>query len=252
MLGNKEIDIENKLFGEARKLIGNLTEKGKFWGRGEALCLEKRLINAGFFANKKPIIIAEMFSAASSTYYAANGNALSHIWQANLFSKSLWFWRAWRCLRKAEKYSDEFARLKRMEDMTLGELDTRACVLNKAGRRNEALVLLRHGIVKIPTKQIGTKHDLCLFLIHEAEIYGKMKKIVEAENNYTKAIKFALPDLTKVRVLKSYGKFLAENKRIDAAESLLGDALDLAMDNNLHDQEVKIKAIFKHFKLVIR
>ena len=159
----------------------------------------------------------------------------------------------------AEKLSDKFARLKPMEDMSLGELDVRACILNKSGRSNEALILISHGISRISTGQTGTKHDLCLFLIHEAEVIIGMRrydKENKAEKNYQQAFRFleeeTLPILTKVRVLKSYGKFLAENKRINEAESMLGNALDLAREDDLYDQERKIKAIFKTFNLAIR
>lgn len=247
-------------FGKYIEKIREKTLLGDFWGKNGAVSYQRKIINCcKAYCRRDNKLYLESFSMFSSTYYAANGNALSHIGQANLFSKPLWCWRAWRCLRKAEKYSDEFARLKPMEDMTLGELDVRACVLNKAGRRSEATSLLSHGIMKILTGQIGTKHDLCLFLIHEAEVIigiRKYDKENKAEKNYQQAMKLsedeAVPALTKVRVMKSYGKFLVENKRIDEAESVLGDALDLARDNKLYDQERKIKAIFETFKLAIR
>ena len=237
--------------------ISDLTLSGLFWGKYGALALEKKRlkINKRF----RQFHFTEFLSATSSTYYAAMGNAVSTAKNSPLFLKILWYWKAWRCLRAAEKLSDKFAILKRMEDMTLRELDMRACVLSKAGRQSEAHALISHGIMKILTGQIGTKHDLCLFLIHEAEIITSMRrydKENKAEKNYAQALKLSedesVPALTKVRVMKSYGKFLAENKRINEAESMLGNALDLARENNLYDQERKIKAIFKTFKLVIR
>ena len=113
--------------------ISDLTLKGLFWGKNGANALEKERIkfsknNASHWLN-----YPEFLSAGSSTYYAAGGNASSRAKTSKLFSKVFWYWRAWRCLRAAEKLSDKFAMLKRMEDMALGELDTRSCVLNKSG-----------------------------------------------------------------------------------------------------------------------
>ena len=120
----------------------------------------------------------------------------------------------------AEKLSDKFARLKPMEDMSLGELDVRACILNKSGRSNEALILISHGISRISTGQTGTKHDLCLFFDPRGRSYywdEKVRQRKQGRKNYQQAFRFleeeTLPILTKVRVLKSYGKFLAENKK---------------------------------------
>ena len=243
-----------------REKISELTLKGLFWGKNGALALEKE----GSKINKRfGFHFTEFLSGISSTYYAASGNAVSLAdgipFLVTVYFRIFWLWRAWRCLRKAEIFSDKFAALRRMEDMSLGELDTRACILNKRGRRNEALALISHGIMKILTGQIGTKHDLCLFLIHEAETITSMRrydKENKTEKNYQQALKLSedetVPALTKVRVMKSYGKFLAENKRIDEAESMLGNALDLARENDLYDQERKLKAIFKTFNLAIR
>ena len=220
--------------------ISDLTLIGLFWGKNGALALEKeRLkINKRFEQH-----FIEYLSATSSTYYAASGNACSRAKVSNLFSKVFWYWRGWRCLRMAEKLSDKFARLRPMRDMSLGELDTRACILDKARRRNEALSLLSHGIMKILTGQIGTKHDLCLFLIHEAEVVAGMRKYDKenkAETNYKQAMKLSedegdeiIPVLTKVRVMKSYGKFLVTKGQSNDAEAVLGEALDLARSSGL-------------------
>jgi tetratricopeptide (TPR) repeat protein len=138
-----------------------------------------------------------------------------------------------------------------MDDMSLGELDVRASVLNKAGRPDEAIVLLRHGIDKISTEKVGTEHDLCLFLIHEADVIVGMRKYhkdKEAEENYKQAMRLsedeAIPILTRVRVMKSYGKFLANVGRADEAKYLLHKAYQSAEENGLDDQTVKIKALF--------
>lgn len=256
-------------FGSYLEEIREKTLVGDFWGKCGAVSLQQEIINRYkaycrwdkiYKDNTSSIFPVELFSVASSTYYAASGNAGSRAKVSNLFLKLFWYWRGWRCLSAAEKLSDKFAGLNPMEIRSLGELDTRACILNKAGRRSEAASLLSHGIMRILTKQIGTKHDLCLFLIHEAEVIvgiRKYDKENKAEKNYEQAMELsedevAIPTLTRVRVMKSYGKFLAENKRINEAESVLGDALDLARDNKLHDQERKIKAIFETFKLAIR
>ena len=123
---------KQRLIDLGRK-ISDLTLKGLFWGKNGANALEKERIkfsknNASHWLN-----YPEFLSAGSSTYYAAGGNASSRAKTSKLFSKVFWYWRAWRCLRAAEKLSDKFAMLKRMEDMALGELDTRSCVLNKSG-----------------------------------------------------------------------------------------------------------------------
>ena len=158
-------------------------------------------------------------------------------------------------MRTAEKLSDKFAELTPMEDMSLGELDTRACILNKTGRQSEAQALISHGIMKILTKQIGTKHDLCLFLIHEAEIITSMRrydKENKAETNYKQAIKLmedrVVPVLTSVRIMKSYGKFLSGVGKITEAKEVLTKALILAEASDLNDQAVKIKALLSILK----
>lgn len=248
-------EIFDKIKDDFRNLIGKLTCRGEFWGKGGSLFWEKTVSEIYKTFGEE---FYELLSSSSSTYYAASGNAASRAKESGLYFKVLWYWNSWKCLRTAERLSDKFVSLKKMEDMSLGELDVRACILHKTGRRNEALKYLRQGLMM----QSGTKHDLCLFLIHEAEILAEMKACIpgndfnDAETNYIRARKLSkdevVPALTKVRVMKSYGKFLAENKKINVAEGILGEALDLARENHLYDQERKIKAIFKSFKLIIR
>lgn len=246
--------MKNKGFGISGldKRISELTCKGLFFGKNGVIVMEKERLKLNRSFGQSPV---ELLSAVSSTYYAASGNAVSRAKVSNLFLKPLWCWRAWRCLRKAEKYSDEFAKLKPMEDMSLGELDVRACVLHKSGRRDEAEELLSHGIMKILTGQLGTKHDLCLFLVHESEIISSIRKYDKenkVEKNYQQALKLSedetVPVLTKVRVMKSYGKFLADINRNYEAKHLLDQAYWLAEENDLNDQVVKIKALLASIK----
>lgn len=232
--------------------ISDLTLSGLFWDKKGALALEKERLKI----NKRfQFYFVEFLSVASSTYYAASGNAASRAKVPNLFLKVFWYWMAWRCLRMAEKLSDKFASLKKMEDMSLGELNVWACILNKAGRRNEAVGLLSHGIMKISTGQLGTKHDLCLFLIHEAEVISSMRKYDKenkAEKNYQQAMELmedrAVLVLTSVRIMKSYGKFLTGVGRITEAKEVLTKALILAEASDLNDQAVKIKALLTSAK----
>lgn len=266
-MGKRNVsEVEEKYFEKFRKPISELTCRGLFWGKDSALALEKKIINVlmgydleSFIKIKenyeKRDFLLSTTSAASSTYYAASGNAGSRAKASNLFSKIFWYWRAWRCLREAEKLSDKFAKMKPIEEMSLGELDTRACILNKAGRREEALALISHGIAKISAGQTGTKHDLCLFLIHEAEVISSMRKYDKenkAEKNYQQAMKLSedevVPILTKVRVMKSYGKFLIDANRTFEAKHLLNRAYWLAEENGLSDQVVKIKALLACIK----
>jgi len=252
------------VFGRTIKSIKDDILLGDFWGKGKAISFQKQLLKLvelyrRWHDSAKLIfsIPVELFSMASSTYYAASGNAASRIKEEKLFFKPLWYWRAWMCLQIAEKNSDKFAKLRPMNEMSLGELDTRACVLNKAGRLSEAIVLLRHGIDKISTEQVGNKHDLCLFLIHEAEVFVGMKKYLkdkEAEENYKQAMKLSedeiapVPILTRVRVMKSYGKFLTGVGRAYEAKNLLNEVYWLAEENGLYDQAVKIKALLAGIK----
>ena len=235
--------------------ISDLTRSGLFWGKEGAIASEKERFKVNKRLKWRFHLIGEFLSPASSTYYAASGNAGARAKESFLFSKLFWYWRAWRCLRMAEKLSDKFAGLGPMEDMSLGELDTRACILNKRGRRNEALALISHGITKISTGQTGTKHDLCLFFIHEAEVIAGMKRYSKgnkAEENYKQAIKLmedrTVPVLTSVRVMKSYGKFLSGAGRIAEAKEVLTKALILAEASDLNDQAVKIKALLGTLK----
>lgn len=246
--------MKNKGFGinELDKRISELTCKGLFWGENGAIAMEKERLKLNKAFGQSPV---ELLSATSSTYYAASGNAASRARNSSLFLKIFWYFRAWKCLRRAEILSDKFAKLRLIEDMSLGELDVRACILNKAGRSNEALVYLNYGIMKIPTGQLGTKHDLCLFLIHETEIITGMRKYDKenkAEKNYQQAMKLSedetVPALTKVRVMKSYGKFLASIARITESKDMLREGLGLAEENKLFDQAVKIKALLASIK----
>lgn len=270
---------DKKFFWKFGKDVEKIREKillGDFWGKCGAVSIQKQILNfyraycrwdKKYYGGGTPSIFpVQLFSMASSTYYAASGNAVSLAdgipFLVTVYFRIFWLWRAWRCLRKAEIFSDKFAALRRMEDMSLGELDTRACILNKRGRRNEALALISHGITKISTGQTGTKHNLCLFLIHEAEVIAGMRKYDKenkAETNYKQAMKLSedegdeiIPVLTKVRVMKSYGKFLATKGQSNDAEAVLSEALDLARSSGLFDQVKKIKTVIKSLGFIIR
>ena len=266
MIKEKEIEYK-EFYSRYGRYVEEIREKtllGDFWGKCGAVSIQKQIIN--FYRaccrwdkiykdDTSSIFPVELFSMTSSTYYAASGNASSRAKKANLFLKPFWYWRGWRCLRAAEKLSDKFAKLMPMEDMSLGELDVRACILNKTGRQSEAQAFISHGIMKILTGQIGTKHDLCLFLIHEAEVIVSMRKYDKenkAETNYQQAIKLmedrAVPVLTRVRVMKSYGKFLIGVGRIIEAKDVMNKALILAEASDLNDQAVKIKALLGTLK----
>ena len=155
-------------------------------------------------------------------------------------------------MRKAEKLSDKFAGLRPMKDMSLGELDTRACVLHKSKRVEEARSYLIYGKVKVTKEQTGTKHDLCLFLVHEAEVLAEMKRKEDASKNYNQALELSenatVSFLTKVRIMKSYGKFLSGAGKVIEAKDILNKALGLAEKNSLNDQAVKIKALLASIK----
>lgn len=250
-----------EIYGEIIKGIMEKTVLGQFWGKGGSVSCQKQVLNGSriyrSWYGKKSLfsIPIELFSMASSTYYAASGNAGSRAKASNLFSKVFWYWRAWRCLRAAEKLSDKFAKFKRIEEMSLGELDVRACVLHKSKRLEEARNYLIYGIVKVTKEQTGTKHDLCLFLIHEAEIIAGMRKYDKGnkvEEIYRWVMKLSedetVPVLTSVRVMKSYGKFLVGVGRTYEAKHLLNRAYFLAEENKLFDQAVKIKALLAGIK----
>ena len=245
---------DKEILDNLRESIREQTLRGEFWGKGGALIKEKTSLMHS--RNLEGTFLISSFSSASSTYYAASGNAVSRAKGSNLFSKLFWYWRSWKCLRKSGRFSDKFAALKKMEDMSLGELDGRACILHKRKCRQESLGYLSHGIMKISTKQMGTNHDLCLFLIHEAEILAETGKKKNAHRNYEQTMELSKNDavsvLTKVRVLKSYGEFLAEEGIREKAEDVLGEALDMAKENELYDQKRKITAIFNDYKLSIR
>ena len=74
--------------------------------------------------------------------------------------------------------------------------------------------------------------------------YDKENK---AGKNYQQALKLSedetLPALTKVRVMKSYGKFLSGVGKITEAKEVLTKALILAEASDLNDQVIKIKSL---------
>lgn len=240
-------EIFDKIKDDFRNLIGKLTCRGEFWGKGGSLFWEKTVSEIYKTFGEE---FYELLSSSSSTYYAASGNAASRAKESGLYFKVLWYWNSWKCLRTAERLSDKFASLKKMEDMSLGELDVRACILHKSGRRNEALKYLRQGLIR----QTGTKHDLCLFLIHEAEVLVDIRRDKAGYNgdekameNYKQAMKLTedetVPVSTKVRVMKSYGKLMEIHGETKEAVKILNNALTLAESNKLNDQAVKIKAL---------
>lgn len=221
--------LTESLVKSIKESIREQTLSGEFWGKMGALSKEKICLMHS--RNLGGTFLMSNFSSASGTYYAASGNAVSRAKRSNLFSKLLWYWRAWKCLRKSEKFSDKFAALKEMKYMSCGELDTRACVLHKTKRRKEALSYLSYGIMKISTKQMGAKHDLCLFLIYEAEILAEMGKRDQARRSYVQATKLSrvgttIPKLTRIRVFKSYGGFLAAEGRNEDTEDIIRRSLD--------------------------
>ena len=247
---NKKIDEGLRKLEDLSGKISDLTCKGLFFGKNGALKLEKDRIK--ITKNIGGYLGWSRLSAISSTYYAASGNADSRAKVSNLFFKPFWYWIAWRCLRKAEKLSDKFAGLRPMKDMSLGELDTRACVLHKSKRVEEARSYLIYGKVKVTKEQTGTKHDLCLFLVHEAEVLAEMKRKEDASKNYNQALELSenatVSFLTKVRIMKSYGKFLSGAGKVIEAKDILNKALGLAEKNSLNDQAVKIKALLASIK----
>ena len=214
--------------------IHDLTWRGKFWGRDGAIALDKA--RAGFLKAIGDEVQA--LSALSSTYYAAAGNAFTHIgfspadWNPDWLIAGLW------CLMRALWFSERLIRRVGMHGMSADQLDIRATILRKVRRRREALRCINEALGR-PRVSAEAR---ALLEVGRGEILSHFKRLPEAVQAYRQALEL-IPEIrvqSQVRVLKSLGLHEMDERNPDQARHYLGRALCLAKENDLGDQVVKI------------
>lgn len=223
----ESVDYKNVIDG-LHAAIYNLTWLGKFWGWTGVIALHE--IRHRHFQD---------FSALSSTYYAASGNA-----KARAKNNPLWIIIAAVCFWRALRLSDRFAKMVTLKNMTVGQLDVRSHILRKAGRHEEALKCVDEALFREDIE----RHSKALLLIGAAESLEVTGKKDEAHKMYTKALFMSqrddMPVDTTIRVLRSVAKFERRQYRNIAEykgdEKLFRRAYELALENNLNDQRDKI------------
>ena len=146
----------------AQQLAGQVRDlawKGCYWGADGAIRKAERLHCLSLGQRGQ-----SAWSALSSTYYSAAGNALARA-RANLLMAPYWLVQAYRYLEKAHRASDRAA-ASGYEPMSADELDVRQSILRKCGDLDGALACIDHALGK-PGLRADTN---LLLLVGRAEI----------------------------------------------------------------------------------
>ena len=226
---NDKVEFMRRVAEEARA-ISDKTKTGNFWWRDGALRLEKvRLARE---------VSVWTLSAASSTYYAAAGNA-----GARAKKNPLWLLPAIWCLIRSRLFSNELKRLNgnKLDGLDPAVLDIRASICGKCwfwpGSHEEQFSCLEKAIDH-PDCPVETEALLCIQ-------FGEIRRdndVETAEGWYEDAFKLfdQVSPLTQVRMFRSRARFYRRLKKYSAAVEDLEEAQQLAGRNKLHDQVQKI------------
>ncbi len=231
----KELPPEAQIKHDAlSQAIRSATLGGRFSGHYGALELEDQRLKLVRRCHKKGEgdLVAAL-SAASSTYYAAGGNA----WAKRQFGRA-----AWR-LAWARLYSNEMVRLAGGLDLlSADQLEIRASICRQWRDYRQAeecvvLALARNGL---------PDNTRALLLLQQAKIHERNGREKDADMSFLQAINIArignLSNLTKSRIMRAYGSWLESNGYDAAALVARKAAEDYAKETGLEDQLVKIQA----------
>jgi tetratricopeptide (TPR) repeat protein len=227
-------DEEKKL----RQELSKLTWAGKLWGRNGAIRWSRKRYKILEELGRE----AEALSALSSTYYTAAGQALA---RGEGLRVLWWLPVAIWCLMRANLLSDRLERLLGLSRMSSEELDCRARITFKAWRYKKALACTREAL----SRQDLAPDTRALLLMGLAEILealnksGQMSSEVERIYNEIVSLCTHLKPTTEVRIMKSYGEYLLNWDYPVEAEGILVQAIDVAREHKLGDQEIKIAPI---------
>ncbi len=220
-------------YDELSTQIGRATLAGNFFGYFSATELEKqrfKLVRKWAKKQKDKRALADAESAASSTYYAASGNA-----RAN--GKTF---RAVRYLLWAAYYSngavDSAGGIK---NLSTNQLDVRASICRKMWCLGQA----RDCVAEALSRDDITDETRVLLLLHQARDRrwrGAREKFEEIDDIVKRG---TVPALTRVRASRAKLSYWKKIK-IDLIfiEGLEAETLALAKAAKLEDQVVKIRA----------
>ncbi|OGG47144.1 hypothetical protein A2671_01970 [Candidatus Kaiserbacteria bacterium RIFCSPHIGHO2_01_FULL_49_13] len=238
---------------ELSKEISEKTWSGQFWGSQGAVELERRRFNL----SKREGGEASAFGAASSTYYAAAGNAYAR------FKKAPWqFWWAYRAfiLRGyAVWLSDQIELKKGVTNMTPDELDVRQSILRRVKRYKEAKKCVHEALGR---KNVA-RHTKALLLIGQIDLEfnkpsdkyesvgdsarDRARSITQIESWLEQAEKCAYEVRSSnphqaARIFRNCAMWRDRLNQEGRAEVLRRQASDLADIRHLKDQRLKIDA----------
>lgn len=212
---------------------------GQYWGPDGALAKQRR-------RTQNP----QDYSALSSTCYSAATQAYARFKTGAFPSKLLWGFRAWRCLREAERLSDAFARAVKQTDRTPDQTDVRARILFRRKRYAEARDLTKAALAR-ENLSLDTR---VLLTIGLAEIHDATGSAVCAEEAY-RSVEEMLPHVkatTSVRHYKSLAWFYHEHGDLTSMRRAADKAREIAAANGLFDQLHKIKPLLKKTRRAAR
>lgn len=221
------------------ELAGRLTSAGDFWGREGAIRYSKK--RAEYLRDLGDT--AKALSALSSTYYSAFGNAWARVkLTAMPWQWLFWLFRAWRCRGQAVRYSDRLVGLVgNIRSMSSDQLGTRSRVLFADGRYEESLECGWAALISV--RRVSEK-EAALIRAGIAETLDAMGRRQEALEQYQSVISMDLEPKVAVRVKKSWARHCLLVGDGEQALQVLTSALEIARQNNLGDQVVKLNALF--------
>lgn len=232
-------------FERPKERLFRLSWDGNYWGENGAIALSELV-----YSEKMALGDQSALSGLSSIYYSAAGNAASRTRSSTFLGKPFWLLRAFRCLRKAEKLSDELERKVGVSKMSPDELDIRSSILRKAHRCDDALRCTQAGL----SRSDLSPDTRVLLEIGLGEIMDEVGNNKAAGEAYARAIGFLMKikPTTRVRYFKSLAEHYHRCKWHVPARNMAIKALKIAEDSNLTDQVVKIKPALAKYERLCR
>jgi hypothetical protein len=234
-----------KMLADLGARISHCTKVGQFQGLGGALdCEESRLsLIVGLASENQPRSTVGAYSAASSTYYAASGNAWAHFlttpWNLWWLIRTVWYLRvkSWRMSNKMVKFAGG------IENLTADELDIRASIARKCRWHIEAMRCVNLALARADISD----NTRVLLLIHRTkdwEMGGEAGKVASVFQEIEEIVgKGNVPVMTQVRALRAWARWLKATGAPEVQVKIMLDgATKLAEKAGLGDQVVKVQA----------
>jgi tetratricopeptide (TPR) repeat protein len=236
-----EKEALSKISDSLGTAIYHLTWAGHLFGPLSVIPLARMRLAV----NKMEGRAADGFSAISSIYYTAWGNAMARAKQQKFLLSALYwlargYWYLWLAIRASDKVLNFLGYAK----MSVGMLDIRASILTATFWRVDHLKDALACIMEPFGRPDNSKDDIALLLRKKGEICYRMGDIDLAHYAFEAALKErpVMPS-TRVRVLRSYIWYSRKQQNDNQAKRFANEAIELAEMNNLGDQIIKIKSL---------